>query len=237
MEQFDRDVARVACLEDDLRRRMYLFARRQRRGVRRDEVARALGVSRKLAAFHLDKLADAGLLTYHFARPPGRSGPGAGRPAKIYEPSDVEIELSIPARRYDLLGRFLVDAIRTEPDADRARDRAATTAFEAGSSLGQAVRRERALRPPGAERTLSVASEVLDEHGFETSREGNEVELRNCPFHALARHAPDLVCIMNHAFVQGLVRGLGNNNVDVRLEPTEGRCCVKLRSPAKNARQ
>src|SRR5207249_6506027 len=177
----------------------------QSRPVSREEVAQALGVSRKLAAFHLDKLADEGLLTFRYERPAGRSGPGAGRPAKVYERSDAEVEVSIPERRYDLLGTMLVDAVRTGTAGDPPREHAAATARQAGEQLGQEVRRTRRLGHPGPERAFAAAQSVLEEHGFEPYRQGLELRLRNCPFHALSRHAPDVVCKLNHAFVEGMV--------------------------------
>lgn len=221
------DVKRLSTLDDDLRRSMYLFVRRQLNGVNRVEVAKEFGVSPKLAAFHLDKLADEGLLSFHYARPPGRTGPGAGRPAKIYKASEAEIEVSLPERRYDLVGNLLADTIAA--GGDPAAERAKSVAHEAGLALGKKVREERHLRPPGAERAMAVAAEVLEEHGFEPVRTDGEVSLRNCPFHALAQHAPNLVCQMNQGFLDGLMRGLGNETVEVHLQPTEGQCCVRLR--------
>lgn len=235
MRGLDRNAGRVAALADDLRRRMYLFVRRQPRPVSREEVADALGVSRKLAAFHLDKLAGEGLLSFRYERPPGRSGPGAGRPAKVYEPSDLEVEVSIPERRYDLVGRMLVDTVCSATPADSSQELAATTARRTGEQVGQGARRAYHLGRPGPERTLAAAEAVLDEHGFEPHRHNGELRLRNCPFHALSRSAPGLVCRMNHAFVDGIVRGLGNDSVDVCLEPAPGRCCVILREPPRRA--
>src|SRR5512134_481393 len=110
LHRLERDATAVAALEDDLRRRMYLFVRGLRRPASREEVAHALGVSRKLAAFHLDKLVERGLLVATYARPPGRGGRGAGRSAKYYEPSDREFEISIPERNYDVIGTVLLRA-------------------------------------------------------------------------------------------------------------------------------
>lgn len=227
MKNLDADVKRLSTLDDNLRRSMYLFARRQLAGVNRVEVAKEFGVSPKLAAFHLDKLADEGLLSFHYARPPGRTGPGAGRPAKIYRASDAKIEVSVPERRYDLVGNLLVDTITAGGDTET--ERARSVAYDAGLALGKKVREERRLRPPGAERAMAVATEVLEEYGFEPSRTDNEVSLQNCPFHALAQHAPALVCQMNQAFLDGMMRGLGNETVQVHLQPTPGQCCVRLR--------
>jgi predicted ArsR family transcriptional regulator len=222
---------RVAALDDENRRRMYMFIRREGRPVSREEVAKELGLSRKLAAFHLDKLSEKGLLKFHYARPAGRSGPGAGRPAKFYEPSEVEIEVSIPERRYDLAGSLLADAVRIKQPGTSGYQQAIRVAREAGTSLGRDIRDARRLRPPGAERTLAVVREILEEYGYEPF-EGppQELTLRNCPFHALSAHAPDLICPMNHAFVEGVVRGLGNESVIVELVPARGQCCVRLRS-------
>src|SRR5688572_23791265 len=108
------NIARIAVLEDDLRRRIYEFLRRAGRPVTREEVASDAGISWRLAAFHLEKLLERGLLKAHYARPPGRSGPGAGRSAKYYEPSEIEVEVPLPERRYDLVGRLLIEAIEAE---------------------------------------------------------------------------------------------------------------------------
>jgi predicted ArsR family transcriptional regulator len=219
----------VAALDDELRRRMYLFIRGAGRPVSRDEAAEAAGISRKLAAFHLDKLVDRGLLTAHYARISGRSGRGAGRSSKLYEPSDLQLEVSLPERRYDIVGEILVTAV-AEAGEEPARETARRVAFERGLALGEEVRAERHLRPPGAERTMAVAQEMLERHGFEPYRsELGEVSLRNCPFHTLSRMNPELVCGLNREFVDGMLRGLGNSNVEALLRPTPGECCVKLR--------
>jgi predicted ArsR family transcriptional regulator len=219
----------VAALDDDLRRRMYLFIRAAGRPVSRDEAADHVGISRKLAAFHLDKLVERGLLAAHYGRVGERSGRGAGRSSKLYEPSDIEVDISLPERRYDVLGEILVAAVAEEGDRP-AREVAERIAHEKGQAIGDEVRSERHLRPPGAERAMVVAEEVLEERGFEPYRdETGEVSLRNCPFHVLSRQAPELVCGLNREFVDGILRGLGNENVEAVLQPTPGECCVKLR--------
>ncbi|HEX8098912.1 MAG TPA: helix-turn-helix domain-containing protein [Actinomycetota bacterium] len=225
--------AAVAALDDPLRRRLYEHVRRARHPVTREEAADSAGISRNLAAFHLDKLAERGLLSFTYARPESRSGPGAGRPAKTYVPSAVELDVSIPERKYDVIGKLLVEAIKAE---DRNPDRsevAASVAAEEGRGVGERIRSELHLRAPGTERALSTATEVLEAHGYEPYRaEAGSVRLQNCPFHALSRHAPELVCRMNRAFIEGVVRGIGNESVEAALEPTPGECCVVLR-PSK----
>lgn len=225
-----RGAGAIGALEDELRRRMYLFIRKEARPVSRDEAAEQVGISRKLAAFHLDKLVERGLLTAHYARLPGRGGRGAGRSSKLYQASDLELEVSIPDRRYDIVGEIMVGALSSDSPAS-ARDVAKQIAFEKGRAVGEDVKAELRLRPPGTERTLSIAEQTLSDYGFEPYRddEGN-ISLRNCPFHRLSRQAPELVCGLNRDFIDGLLRGLGNDSVAASLEPTPGECCVKLKA-------
>ena len=172
----------VAVLADDLRRRMHEFIRRADGPVTRDEAAAAVGISRKLAAFHLDKLVDAGLLEAGFARPAGLRR--AGRASKVYAPADVDVQVSIPPRDHAVLADILVGAVTVAEDARRA---ALRVADERGHELGSAERAR--LRPGrlGTERALTLACETLERFGFEPARaEPTRVFLRNCPFQPLA---------------------------------------------------
>jgi predicted ArsR family transcriptional regulator len=226
---------RLATLDEPIRRRIYELVRRARRPMSREEVAVEVGISRKLAAFHLDKLLDRGLLKTHYARPAGRSGPGAGRSAKYYEPSDVEIDVSIPARRYDLAGELLLQAVSSGTPGEAATDAALRVARDRGLQLGETERVTRKLRALGPERAMTVAREILEELGFEPYSDARgELALRNCPFHSLARLAPDLMCAMNQAFIDGMLRGLGNTTVESVLACKAGDCCVTLRAPTRS---
>ncbi|CAN5738201.1 helix-turn-helix domain-containing protein [soil metagenome] len=228
----ESNTAVLAVLDDDLRRRIFLFVRAQGLPVTREGVAQEVGISRKLAAFHLDKLVEKGLLNHHYARPPGKGGPGAGRPAKVYEPSAMTIEISVPPRQYELAGRLLLDGVTNQPEGMSATESTNAAALAQGSELGKRASSVRGLRHPGPERTLAAAEEILGEQGFEPFRETQGVlALRNCPFHALAQQSPEVMCGMNRSFIEGIVRGLGNENVQVVLEPEDGHCCVKLCSP------
>jgi len=212
-----------------MRKRIYDLIRKAHHAVSREDVAKEIGISRKLAAFHLDKMADRGLLKSHYARPPGRRGPGAGRSAKYYEPSDLEIQVSIPERRYDLAGELLLEAVRSHRSDETAAEAAFRVARDRGFATGQEVRRTRRLRPLGPERTLGIAEEILDQHGFEPYRDTPGVlALKNCPFHAFAQTAPDLMCRMNQSFIDGLLRGLGNESIEADLACKVGDCCVTL---------
>ena len=228
--------AAVAALADPVRRRLYEMVRSAGHPVSREQAADATGISRKLAAFHLDKLVARGLLTFDYARPEGRSGPGAGRPSKMYSPSDVELEVSIPERQYSVIGKLLVDSILAEPSEIERPAVASKVAAAEGRRIGEEVRKELRMRPPGTERALAAAADILRDRGYEPyPAEDGSLRLRSCPFHVVARHAPELVCRMNREFIEGIVRGLGNKTLEAALEPTPGQCCVVLRRGPREA--
>src|SRR5438067_405794 len=136
----------MAPLTDPLRWQLYGHVVDQGRPVSRDEAAASAGISRKLAAHHLDRLVRAGLLSVTFGRPAGRRGPGAGRPSKLYERSPTRIEVSIPERRYDLIGSITVRAAKTAPSGGSVRDALLHAAGEIGREHGTAARQARRLR-------------------------------------------------------------------------------------------
>jgi predicted ArsR family transcriptional regulator len=229
MESFEQSLQAVGMLADDLRRRMYLFIRNRRGPVGRDEAAEAAGISRKLAAFHLDKLVEKGLLKAHYVRLSGRVGPGAGRPSKVYEPTETEMTVSIPSRSYDFAGRLLLKALEQTDRESSPRKSVRKTAYEEGFRLGREIRREQGLRSPGTRKTMQAAQEVLYDRGYEPYRdEDDALRLRNCPFHVLAQQSVELVCGMNQAFITGVLEGLGNRSMSAELDPRPGRCCVRV---------
>lgn len=212
--------------DDATRRRVYDAVVGRRRPASRDEVAEDVGISRTLAAFHLDKLADRGLLAVSYARLSGRQGPGAGRPAKLYERSELEIDASLPERRYDLAGQILAGAVAATPRGGSARDAALRIARERGVETGAA---HDGRKPRGARATMAAACEVVAGLGYEPEASPDEVVMLNCPFHAVMTAAPELVCSMNSALLDGVVEGIGGSGVAAELDPAEGRCCVVLR--------
>jgi predicted ArsR family transcriptional regulator len=227
MGSFEPSIEAVGALADGLRRSMYLFIRSKRRPVGRDEAAEAVGISRKLAAFHLDKLVEKGLLRAHYTRLSGRAGPGAGRPSKVYEPVDIDVAVSIPSRSYDFAGRILVDALAST--SPRSRDAVRLSAQEQGIALGRQIKRERRLRTVPPKKALSVAKEVLDERGYEPYLDDQgSLRLRNCPFHALAQQSVEIVCGLNQALIAGLLSGLGSDELSATLDPQPGECCVRV---------
>src|SRR6476661_2902690 len=110
-EGFASRVAGVAVLAEPLRLDLYRYVVAQPEPVSREQAAEGVGVPRHTAKFHLDRLVEEGLLDTEFQRLSGRRGPGAGRPAKLYRRSGRELSVTLPARRYDLAGQLLAQAI------------------------------------------------------------------------------------------------------------------------------
>jgi predicted ArsR family transcriptional regulator len=210
----------LSALGDATRRRIYEHVARQTDPVSRDEAAAAAGIGRTLAAYHLDRLADEGLLTIAFRRRSGRAGPGAGRPAKLYARADREIAVTVPPRDYHLAARLLADAAAADTDGHTRRALSA-----AADRLGHELARE-----AGAATDLEA---LLSERGYEPFHDEQGVmRMRNCPFHAVAQRHPEVVCEMNLALLGGLVAGLDAPGLAAALEPGPGRCCVAIRHAA-----
>lgn len=214
-ESADAALDRLCSLDDPTRRRLYDFVAAQPDPVSRDRAAQAAGVDRSTVAYHLDRLVDEGLLEATFARPAGRTGPGAGRPAKHYARSRREFNVSVPPRDYRLAAEVLARAVEADTDGTvrAALDRVA-------AELG----RELAGRGTDAEPAADLVGH-LTAQGFEPYEDEGVVRLRNCPFHRLAREHTELVCGMNLAMLAGVTQSLGAR-YEARLEPDVDRCCV-----------
>ncbi|MCQ4040753.1 helix-turn-helix transcriptional regulator [Streptantibioticus rubrisoli] len=202
----DSAFAVLGMLGDPVRRQLYRHVAAAPGEVGRDAAAEAVGISRSLAAFHLDKLVEAGLLTVSFRRLSGRSGPGAGRPAKVYGRAEGEHTASVPPRSYDAVSRLLAEVVENA-GLDRELHAAAKAA--------------------GAAHPDAVAGdlvEVLRARGYQPFWDGETLRLNNCPFHALAEEFPALICGMNLA----LIEGLATYQWSPAMEPCPGGCCVAL---------
>lgn len=216
----------VGVLIDPVRRSMYSFVRAAARPVTREDVAEATGSSVKLAAFHLDKLIEEGWLR---SRSDSSERPArGGRPPKQYEPTERQVSLSLPGRRYDVMARILLDAVHG--DEGQLAQRVRQAGYERGRALAEASRTGGGRRRKGAERTLAAVAGLLAELGFEPRRtRADEVTTANCPFRALAEAAPDTVCDAAQALAEGLVAGSGGSGVEAGQDRAGGGCCVVLR--------
>lgn len=235
-EDFDARVSGIASLGEPVRRALYRFVVAQASPVSRDQAAEGVGVARHVAKLHLDKLVDHGLLEVEFRRPPGRTGPGAGRPTKLYRRSSRQVEVSLPDRRYDLAGRLLAHAVTDAAhDGIPVAEALSRAAHDTGSALGREARGRTGPRPSRAILTAATC-ELLDELGYQPRPDAGGVSLANCPFHALAADYTELVCTMNRELLAGVLDGLGHRGMGACMEPAQGMCCVRLRkhSPGRS---
>jgi predicted ArsR family transcriptional regulator len=195
------DVAAVAALADPTRRKVYDAVAGNAHAVGRDDIAREVRIGRTLAAFHLDKLAECGLLEYHFQR-----GPAGGRPAKLYRRSGAEKSVTVPPRSYVDAAELLAEAVE-----------------KAGADLvlHQVAEQHGRRAKPGE------MWAALRERGYEPCEVDGVVKLRNCPFHVLAQEFPPLVCGMNLALLTGLAKA-GRWKAEPKMRPEQGYCCVVL---------
>jgi predicted ArsR family transcriptional regulator len=224
MRGFERNVAGISVLAEPVRRELYQFVCSQPEPVGRDQAAQALGIARHQVKFHLDRLEAEGLLEVDYVRLTGRTGPGAGRPAKRYRRAGGEFAITLPAREYELAGHILAEAIVASAQAGTPIHAALSRAAAAhGATLAAAPD-----RPSSADNALDLAASILSRHGYEPRRIGSAVLMANCPFHALARSHTELVCGMNHSLISGVVRSVAPDLLDVRLDPGDNRCCVTL---------
>jgi predicted ArsR family transcriptional regulator len=210
----------VGSLADPVRRQVYEYVAAHDEPVGREQTAAGTGLALHTARFHLERLVDEGLLSTEFRRLSGRTGPGAGRPAKLYCRAAVEVSVSVPPRNYDLVGAVLAGAVASSLDGkpleEALRDEARRRGREAGSSYdgtGDGLERVRGL---------------MHSEGFEPTLEERSLTLRNCPFDALAKEQPALVCGVNLDYVGGALEGLGCSGLQARLEPSEAHCCVRV---------
>lgn len=222
---FDDDATAIGAIADDARRALYRYVIARRQPVGREEAAAALAMPVHRARFHLERLEQAGLLESDYARPDGRSGPGAGRPAKRYRRAPRDVAVSLPPREYDLAGSLLATAIDEAAETgEPVADAVARVAADRGRELGCAA--------AGADDPLDAAAEVLAEHGYEPHRTEHGIELANCPFHELSRAHTRLVCGMNEALLGGVASAVAPGRLRARLDPAPGRCCVVLEPDA-----
>lgn len=208
--------AGIGALAEPARRALYEYVVAQPESVGREAAAAAVGVPTHKAKFHLDRLVDEGLLEVEFRRLGGRSGPGAGRPSKLYRRSEREWALSLPGRRYDLVGHILADGVERAAQGISLADALRAAAVDAGTTIG-------------SESDAGSLVDVLSTQGYEPRLDEDVIILANCPFDSLAQRHTELVCGLNQSFVQGVADELGCSDREACLEPDPERCCVKIR--------
>lgn len=230
-DDLDGTLSAIGSLQDPVRRSLYRYVVSRPDYVSREEASAAVGIQRQLGAFHLDKLVDAGLLETSYRRLSGRTGPGAGRPAKLYRRSSSEHAVSLPPRQYDLAAELLAEAVE-DANGRSAREALADVARHFGRCLGEELRGRLGTRA-SRERRLTALGESLGHYGYEPRRENGSVRLSNCPFHALSETHRDLVCGMNLNLVEGVVEGMNAGDLDACRDQRPGECCVTVRPKKK----
>jgi predicted ArsR family transcriptional regulator len=214
----DRKTAQLsalAAINDPVRRSLFDFVNASTEPVSRNDAAEALGLPRSTAAFHLDRLVTEGLLETQFKRLSGKTGPGSGRPSKLYRPAQDELQVSFPERHYELAGELLASAVE---EADRSgeavRDVLTRVAIQTGRELG----------------TMAGSLEAaLENTGYEPRDDGNGgMVLTNCPFHRLATSHTDVICHANLGLLQGVADGAADCEHEVLFDPQAGHCCVRI---------
>jgi predicted ArsR family transcriptional regulator len=217
------DLVAVALLAEPVRQRLYEYVRKRNEPVGREDAARHTGIAVKLAAFHLDRMAAAGLLDVDYRRLSGRVGPGAGRPAKVYTVSPRTFSVRIPQTRYALAASMMATALSGEYSGTDG----ATSLQEVATTVGERLGAEIRSRTKGARR--EAVQYKLEQLGFEPqSQESGDLSLRNCIFSELSRSHRDLVCGMNAAFVCGLLGGARLRSLHVERQPAAPSCCVRI---------
>lgn len=207
-------LAALAALDDTVDRACFDLIASRSTAIGRDEVAEHLGLPRASAAFRLDRLVGTGLLTVEYRRLSGRTGPGAGRPAKLYRAAVIEVAASVPERHYELAADVLATVLDGPSGEAALRSELRSAAFERGVEIGL------------SSDSLDAA---LENGGYEPVQDGPWQRLTNCPFHRLAQAHTATICALNHALLQGVLQGAGDDASRAEFAPDPAGCCVRLR--------
>ena len=228
MPNSPEDLQAIASLDEPARRALYEWVATAGHAVGRDEAAAAVGVSRALAAFHLDRLVRDGLLVPEYRRLTGRTGPGAGRPAKLYRRAPREVTVSLPERRYETAAKLFAETLDRLSGGRGPSPELEDAAREVGEASGETAATE-AGRPRSRSGRRAAVVAALRERGYEPfTDDDGDIRLRNCPYHALVDEHRPLVCGMNVALVKGLIHGARGAGLSARLDSRPGLCCVAI---------
>ncbi|HEX2069581.1 MAG TPA: helix-turn-helix domain-containing protein [Actinomycetota bacterium] len=218
---FEQQVSSIATLADPVRNAIYRFDVARGNDVSRDQVAAAVRIPRSQATFHLEKLAEHGLLETTYRRLSERRGPGAGRTSKLYRRARRQFVVNLPPREYELVARALAQAMKGRPSSALTK-----RLGEVGRKTGAEWAAERSSNKP-----LRDLESILARHGYEPYRAGPDtIRLRNCPFEALASDHEDAICkVFNLSLIKSLIDELGAQEVSAEYSAPPPMCCVTLR--------
>lgn len=196
----------TSSLGDPTRRGIYITVREAPEPATASQIADLFSIHPNVARHHLDRLAEDGYLEVTRRRPDGKSGPGAGRPAKCYTATAKEIDLHFPARRYDLLSELLVRVIE-RIDPGNLADIAADIGREYGSEIASEIG---APSESGFVTAVNAVALAMTGMGFTTDSDADTRRLltSHCPFADTAVKHPEVVCSLDRGIVSGLMEGL-----------------------------
>ena len=196
----------TSSLGDPTRRGIYITVREAPEPATASQIAELFSIHPNVARHHLDRLAEDGYLEVTRRRPDGKSGPGAGRPAKCYTATAKEIDLHFPARRYDLLSELLVRVIE-RIDPGNLADIAADIGREYGSEIASEIG---APSESGFDTAVKAVALAMTGMGFATDSDADTRRLltSHCPFADTAIKHPEVVCSLDRGIVSGLMEGL-----------------------------
>jgi predicted ArsR family transcriptional regulator len=216
-QMFNEEVGALASsLGDTTRRGIYISVREAPEPVTVAHIASLFDLHPNVARHHLDRLVADGWLQVTHRRRNDRRGPGAGRPAKHYEPTGKEVSLQFPARRYDLLAELLCRVVqRVAPDT------APRIAEEVGEEYGRELAAQIGLpEDSGFDVAVQAVAATMMGMGFDTHAQPNARTLltRSCPFGDTATNHPALVCKLDQGIVRGLL-GATHQSTEVLVTP------------------
>jgi predicted ArsR family transcriptional regulator len=226
-------VDRLEAVGDPELRQAFLLVRARPGPITADEAAAALGVHRNVARARLERLREAGLVLVSFERRTGRSGPGAGRPAKLYAVAPELTPIEFPDRHYGALLPLLIESM---PQRDRQRRLREVGASFARELLGAAHVRPARTVERGLQR-VCVAVGKLGYHASVESVDGDEASIATatCPLRPLVRSSPDAAAVdrgMWSGLVAGAIEGVRAADVVCTTEDCsvdDAPCRVRIR--------
>ena len=197
-------------MNGERQRQMILDALKSARdGLDTNQLAERLGLHPNTIRWHLGVLNDAGLVQ---AAPEPRGG--RGRPSIVHRLTGEGIARG--RDEYRLLATMLTDVVSTDRDGE-------ARAYEAGVRWGRHLQQ--------GEPDANIA-ELLDQEGFAAEQHGDKVEMRRCPFYALAEDSPQVICTLHHGIIDGALAEAGSEQTVERLDPfVEPGLCIAHLSP------
>lgn len=194
----------TSSLGDPTRRAIYIAVRESAEPMTTSKVAELFDIHPNVARHHLDRLADDGYLKVSHLRRSG--GPGAGRPAKTYEPTSKEVSVHFAPRRFEMLTEMLFEVL-----AEVAPPNLSEVAEQVGRKYGRELAAEiGAPDDPGYDEAVQAVASAMTGLGFSVDPdvEGQRLLTSHCPFGETATNHPDVICSLDRGIVAGLFGAL-----------------------------